>query len=208
MKYTPADTGFPSGIPTWKRRYSSTAVEFPIRNDQKPHSHGLSGVFPSWVRAHRTPTYVHTRTKSAPSPENQQPYCQTSTMIVLNNDATSTRKYPLWRCIKTRQTLICTSLIPRQLHVCTSIVPYLLLDCNLNCAQMILIYTSLAPRQHLICSSIVPCVLLVCTLNCAQIILINTSLASRNHLMTTLRTTHHHITNYTESPDEQPTTTL
>ena len=150
MKYTPAATGFPSGIHTWKRRYSSTAVEFPIRNDQKPHSHGLSDRFPSWERARRTPTYVHTRTKSTPSPEYQQPYCQTSTLIVLINDATSTRKYPLWRCRKTKQTLICTSLGPRQLPVCTSIVPYMLLDCTFICAQMTLEYTTIAPLQHMI----------------------------------------------------------
>ena len=95
MKYTPADTGFPSGIPTWKRRYSSTAVEFPIRNDQKPHSHGCSDGFPSWERARLTPTYVHTRTMSAPTTENRQPYCSTSPALWLTNHAPISPQYPL-----------------------------------------------------------------------------------------------------------------
>ena len=41
-----------------KRRYSSTAVGFPIRNDLSAHSQGISGVFPTWERTRRAPTYV------------------------------------------------------------------------------------------------------------------------------------------------------
>ena len=41
-----------------KRRYSRTAVGFPIRNDLSAHSQGISGVFPTWVRTRRAPTYV------------------------------------------------------------------------------------------------------------------------------------------------------
>ena len=95
MKYTPATTEFPGGIPTWKRRYSSTAVEFPIRNDQKPHSHGVSDGFPSGERARLTPTYVHTRTMSAPTTENRQPYCSTSPALWLTNHAAISPQYPL-----------------------------------------------------------------------------------------------------------------
>lgn len=95
MKYTSVATGLPSGIPTWKRRYRSTAVEFPIRNDQKPHSHGLSDGFPSWERARLTPTYVHTRTMSAPTTVNRQPYCSTSLALWLTNHAPISPQYPL-----------------------------------------------------------------------------------------------------------------
>ena len=103
MKYTSVATGLPSGIPAWQRRYSSTAVEFPIRNDQKPHSHGLSDGFPSWERARRTPTYVHTRTLSASTTENRQPYCSTSPAQRLTNHAPISPQYPL-----------CASKIPAQ----------------------------------------------------------------------------------------------
>ena len=40
------------------RRYSSTAVGFPIRNDQKAHSQRVSKGFPSWVGARCAYTYV------------------------------------------------------------------------------------------------------------------------------------------------------
>ncbi len=41
-----------------KRRYSSTAVGFPIRNDQKADCQRVSRVFPTWERARRAPAYV------------------------------------------------------------------------------------------------------------------------------------------------------
>ena len=41
-----------------KRRYSSTAVGFPIRNDQKADCQRVSRGFPTWERARRAPTYV------------------------------------------------------------------------------------------------------------------------------------------------------
>ena len=41
-----------------KRRYSSTAVRFPICNDLSAHSQGISEVFPTWMRTRRAPTYV------------------------------------------------------------------------------------------------------------------------------------------------------
>ena len=58
MKQMPADGGFPASIPPRKRRYSSTAVGFPIRYDLSAHSQGISGVFPSWERARFAHTYV------------------------------------------------------------------------------------------------------------------------------------------------------
>ena len=41
-----------------KRAYSSTPVGFPIRYDLSAHSQGISGVFPTWERTRRAPTYV------------------------------------------------------------------------------------------------------------------------------------------------------
>ena len=41
-----------------KRRYSSTAVGFPIRNDLSAHSQGISSHFPSGVGARHAHTYV------------------------------------------------------------------------------------------------------------------------------------------------------
>ena len=41
-----------------KRRYSSTAVGFPIRNDQKADCHRVSRGFPTWERARRAGAYV------------------------------------------------------------------------------------------------------------------------------------------------------
>ena len=45
-------------IPPRKRRYSSTAVGFPIRYDLSAHSQGISEGFPSGERARHAPTYV------------------------------------------------------------------------------------------------------------------------------------------------------
>ena len=60
MNTMPAVAGFPCDITAKKRRYSSTAVGFPIRNDLSAHSQGISGVFPTWERTRRAPTYVRT----------------------------------------------------------------------------------------------------------------------------------------------------
>lgn len=53
--------GFPCGISAKKRRYSSTAVGFPIRNDQKPYSQGISEGFPTCIGARRVRIYVRRR---------------------------------------------------------------------------------------------------------------------------------------------------
>jgi hypothetical protein len=44
-----------------KRRYSSTAVGFPIRNDQKPYSQVISEGFPTCIGARRVRIYVRRR---------------------------------------------------------------------------------------------------------------------------------------------------
>ena len=77
MNYPTLDIGSLDGIPSSKRRYSSTAVGFPIRNDQKPHSQRVSEDFPSWARTRAPRIYVHMR-----------PNCHQSSSTRLTNDQT------------------------------------------------------------------------------------------------------------------------
>ena len=58
MIITLAGGGYPATLTARKRRYSSTAVGFPIRNDLRAYSQGISGMFPSWERARFACTYV------------------------------------------------------------------------------------------------------------------------------------------------------
>ena len=58
MTITLAGGGYPATLTARKRRYSSTAVGFPIRYDLSAHSQDISGVFPSWERARFACTYV------------------------------------------------------------------------------------------------------------------------------------------------------
>ena len=53
--------GSPDASSAKKRRYSSTAVGFPIRNDQKPYSQGISEGFPTCIGARRVRIYVRGR---------------------------------------------------------------------------------------------------------------------------------------------------
>lgn len=70
-----------------KRRYSSIAVEFPIRNDLSAHSQGISSMFPSWERAHRAPAYVHGRENDVISTESHLPWSITPPTILPANAA-------------------------------------------------------------------------------------------------------------------------
>lgn len=58
MKQSSVLSGSAAEISAKKRQYSSTAVEFPIRIDLNAYSQGVSGAFPSWVRARCACTYV------------------------------------------------------------------------------------------------------------------------------------------------------
>ena len=58
MRNSSVAAGFPCGISAKKRRYSSTAVGFPIRNDQKPYSQGISEGFPTCIGARHVRIYV------------------------------------------------------------------------------------------------------------------------------------------------------
>jgi hypothetical protein len=61
MKKTTTPCSSLQGSSARERRYSSTAVGFPIRNDQKAHSQRVSEGFPSWVGARCAHTYVQGR---------------------------------------------------------------------------------------------------------------------------------------------------
>lgn len=65
MKKTTTPCSSLQGSSARNRRYSSTAVGFPIRNDQKAHSQRVSKGFPSWVGARRAHTYVQGRENCA-----------------------------------------------------------------------------------------------------------------------------------------------
>lgn len=58
MIYATTPCIFMQGTLDGERRYSSTAVGFPIRNDLSPHSHRVCRGFPSWERARVRATYV------------------------------------------------------------------------------------------------------------------------------------------------------
>lgn len=61
MKYSSVVSGSAADLSAKKRRYSSTAVGFPIRNDQKPYSQGISEGFPTCIGARRVRIYVRQR---------------------------------------------------------------------------------------------------------------------------------------------------
>ena len=58
MKNYTVVAGFPWNISAKKRRYSSTAVGFPNRNDLSACLQGISATFPTWERARLACTYV------------------------------------------------------------------------------------------------------------------------------------------------------
>ena len=61
MQNSSVAAGLPCGISAKKRRYSSTAVGFPIRNDQKRYSQDISEGFPTCIGARRVRIYVRGR---------------------------------------------------------------------------------------------------------------------------------------------------
>ena len=75
-----------------KRRYSSTAVGFPIRNDLSAHSQGISEMFPTWMRTRRAPTYVRGLVIDYDSPSNHLPQDHTAPTNHLSDTTQSTLK--------------------------------------------------------------------------------------------------------------------
>ena len=72
-----------AGIPPRKRRYSSTAVGFPIRYDLSAHSQGISEAFPSWERARCACTYVCSHAKCDYQPKELPSSSLLATLFVL-----------------------------------------------------------------------------------------------------------------------------
>ena len=77
-----------------KRRYSSTAVGFPIRIDQKPHSERVSRGFPSWERARCAPIYVCGREKVEYLPYVEPPQTKPTTCVEAANDPQTPNERP------------------------------------------------------------------------------------------------------------------
>ena len=93
MTITLAGGGSPTALYAQKRRYSSTAVGFPIRYDLRDYSQRVSGVFPSWVGARCACTYVYAHGIAFKLSESRQPQCSLSTC----NLPTSTAYTPIRR---------------------------------------------------------------------------------------------------------------
>lgn len=85
MRNSSVAAGFPCGISAKKRRYSSTAVGFPIRNDQKPYSQGISEGFPTCIGARRVRIYVRRRN-----------FCEYQSYEALHSASTSSTYLPLF----------------------------------------------------------------------------------------------------------------
>lgn len=79
MTITLAGGGLPTALTAQERRYSSTAVGFPIRFDLRGYSQRVSGVFPSWVGARCACTYVYAHGMRFELSESRQPQCSHST---------------------------------------------------------------------------------------------------------------------------------
>ena len=77
-----------------KRRYSSIAVGFPIRNDQKAHSQRVSKGFPSWVCTRCAHTYVQGRENCVHSHTERLNKSLTEAYIRLEFDAFTPNERP------------------------------------------------------------------------------------------------------------------
>ena len=79
MTITLAEGDLPTALTVQKRRYSSTAVGFPIRFDLRDYSQRVSRVFPSWVGARCACTYVYAHGIDFELSESRLPQCSLST---------------------------------------------------------------------------------------------------------------------------------
>lgn len=98
--------GFPCGISAKKRRYSSTAVGFPIRNDQKPYSQGISEGFPTRIGARRVRIYVRRRQ-----------FCEYQSYEALHSASTRSTYLPLFASSTPSRVQNLPSTRPPQHHV-------------------------------------------------------------------------------------------
>ena len=89
-----AGSGLPTALTDQERRYSSTAVGFPIRFDLSGYSQGISGVFPSWVGARCACTYVYAHGIAFELSESRQPQCSHSTCNLPASTASTPIRQP------------------------------------------------------------------------------------------------------------------
>lgn len=98
--------GSPDAFPAKKRRYSSTAVGFPIRNDQKPYSQGISEGFPTCIGARRVRIYVRRRQ-----------FCEYQSYEALHSASTRSTYLPLFASSTPSRVLNLPLSRPLQHHV-------------------------------------------------------------------------------------------
>ena len=98
--------GSPDAFSAKKRRYSSTAVGFPIRNDQKPYSQGISEGFPTCIGARRVRIYVRRRH-----------FCEYQSYEALHSASTRSTYLPLFASSTPSRVLNLSLSRPCQHHV-------------------------------------------------------------------------------------------
>lgn len=105
LRYTVC-VGSPDAFSAKKRRYSSTAVGFPIRNDQKPYSQGISEGFPTCIGARRVRIYVRRRQ-----------FCEYQSYGALHSPSTRSTYLPLFASSTPSRVLNLPLSRPLQHHV-------------------------------------------------------------------------------------------
>ena len=85
MIYTAIPIAIQVGITASDRRYSSTAVGFPIRNDLSAFLQRLSKRFPSWVGVRAACTYVHMRPNCQLSATDSLDCCTPSRQVLVGS---------------------------------------------------------------------------------------------------------------------------
>lgn len=113
MHHSSLAAGFPCGMSAKKRRYSSTAVGFPIRNDQKPYSQGISEGFPTCIGARRVRIYVRRRH-----------FCEYQSYEALHSASTRSTYLPLFASSNPWRVQNLPSSSPLQHHVSVLNRPY------------------------------------------------------------------------------------
>lgn len=94
MITTLAGGGSPTALSAKERRYSSTAVGFPIRFDLRDYSQRVSGMFPSWVGARCACTYVYAHGIDFELSESRLPQCSLSTCKLPESTASTPIRRP------------------------------------------------------------------------------------------------------------------
>ena len=191
-----------------KRRYSSIAVGFPIRNDQKAYLQGVSRGFPSWASTRCARTYVkilefdlHSTVDFLPYSLNSARFRPTIYRIPHyerpKKDRTIALHY-LGRYLGTYYKYLgCSLSYPWQKHAISSMIPYLHLDCTSINATQVNGSSLLSTHQ---CQT--------STLRATHEYPTSSPRTTHENPTKTLRTAHEYPTNNPRTTHEQPTSTL